>query len=71
MHIPFNSKKSSFSDALVHVTTFDQVATLVDWELDTGGQYMGVAAVAEFEQKLAATCTPCEPKVVETIEKAK
>ena len=55
----------------MHVTTFDQVATLVDWELDTGGQYMGVAAVAEFEQKLAATCTPCEPKVVETIEKDK
>lgn len=61
----------SSRDALVRVKTFDQVAALVDWELDTGGRYMGASAIAEFENKLAATCTPCKPKVVETIEKDK
>ena len=55
----------------MRVKTFDQVAALVDWELDTGGRYMGASEIAEFENKLAATCTPCKPKVVETIEKDK
>ncbi|KAI0240415.1 Cadherin EGF LAG seven-pass G-type receptor 2 [Lamellibrachia satsuma] len=64
-----NTTRKAEIDALVRVKTFDQVAALVDWELDTGGRYMGSSAIAEFENKLAATCTPCKPKVVETIEK--
>ena len=60
-----------FRDAIVRVRTFDQAATLVDWELDMGGRYMGASQIAEFENNLAATCQPCEPKVVETEEKDK
>ena len=60
-----------FRMALVRVKTYNQVATLVDWELDTDGRYMGKSEIEEFERRLAATCPPCWPKVVESFEKDK
>lgn len=55
----------------IHITTYDAGPSLVDWEIDTGGEFLDEADKAAFVAALAATCSPCHPKIVETFQNEK